>query len=185
MILTAYWIRVASQDLFEIDSNGLAPGAYKSIYLQSKYIKLYLEIASFRIIVASMVLMSYFEFSAKLSMFYEVIKSAIVDILFFLAIFFFNTAIFGLIGHLIFGQTEKDVSSLDEAMFTCFLVTVGEKNPLLWDTTFSFLRALYAILFVVIKVFLLNMFIAVVIAHYIEFYIELGDEGSLYDVFCC
>lgn len=67
-------------------------------------------------------------------------------------------------------------------MLTCFLATLGNGNILDWNTTFTDLKSLYALVFTLMKVFLLNMFIAVITAHYIEFYIEVGEEKSLFDV---
>ena len=115
-------------------------------------------------------------------MFYEVMKSATVDIIFFITIFFFNTCVFALIAHLCFGVTEESLKSLSESMLSIFLLIVGHGSPFNWDTTLVELRSLYGVLFTLNKVFLLNMFIAVITAHYIEYYIESTADISIVKV---
>lgn len=170
---------MVTQDDFTIEADGSAPGAYESIFEQTWYIDTYIGLATSRILISSLLFMTFFEFSAKLSMFYEVIKSSLVDIIFFVVIFFFNNAMFALIAYLLFGMTEDSVESLQEALFTCFLITVGEISPLNWVTTLTDLKTLYSCIFTLNKVFLLNMFIAVITAHYIEFYVEVEEGNSL------
>jgi len=182
--MISLWIKVVTQNKFIIEGDRSSPGAYDSIYTQSLHMKSYTEYVSSHILISSLLLMSYFQFSAKLSMFYEVIKSATVDIVFFIVIFMFYTSVFALIAHLIFGQTEASLRSLNEAMMTMFLTIVGERSPFTWETTLTGMRSLFGVVFILIKVFLLNMFIAVITAHYIEFYVESGEESSIIKVFC-
>lgn len=103
-------------------------------------------------------------------MFYEILKRAQADILFFILILIWNLFCYSLVAHIIFGVSEDFLATFEESLLTVTLLMVGQV------TTFSGGELIFNILFAINNLILLNMMIAVVTAHYIEYYLDNSGE---------
>ena len=90
LVLIAFWIKIFTQNEFIILEDGSSDGAYDSIYWKTYWTIQYSQLASVHILLNSLLLMTYFSFSAKLSTFYEVLKAALGDLVFFILLFFIS-----------------------------------------------------------------------------------------------
>jgi hypothetical protein len=121
LVLISFWIKIFTQDEFTILEDGSSDEAYNSIYWKTYWTIHYSQLASVHILLSSLLLMTYFSFSAKLSTFYEVLKAALGDLVFFVFLFLVNMIILSIIAHILFGISENALRTMSDSMMTLFL----------------------------------------------------------------
>ena len=117
-------------------------------------------------------LLQYFKFNKRLSILSDVISSAATDAGFFLLMFAIVLLGFAIWGNTIFGVQEEKMSSVFKSLHSFFIIITGDFDyNELEDTGNVTLVPLFFVIFMVLfNLLLLNMFIAIVSAHYEEIY---------------
>lgn len=91
---------------------------------------------------------------------------------------------FALVGHILFGSSDYAFYTFGESIFTTFLMLIGQQSPFEIYTNRTTGRTLYGIAFTLTTILLLNILLASIIAHYIEFYIDtFGEEIGIITMF--
>eukprot|EP00928_Gymnodinium_smaydae_P085289 TRINITY_DN6866_c0_g1_i2.p1 TRINITY_DN6866_c0_g1~~TRINITY_DN6866_c0_g1_i2.p1 ORF type:complete len:849 (-),score=152.54 TRINITY_DN6866_c0_g1_i2:145-2691(-) len=132
-----------------------------------------------------------FTSNPRLSVVMDTFSSALVDFFHFVLIFFTIFLPFGLIGHCLFGRDVLEFQSLWGSMNTAFLVLMGEfewyvENCSLIDISKAFPsgRSMifafvwFALFMFLINLILLNMFLAIIIEHYVEVVAKMARGGE-------
>jgi ABC-type phosphate transport system permease subunit len=107
-------------------------------------------------------------------MFSDVLLRAQRDTSFFLIMFVAFTIAFSLIGNIIFGVSDFKFQDFGSSAFSLFLVAIRSINSneiIFYSRTFT---SVYGLVYLLITILLLNMFFAIIISHYIEYYTEQG-----------
>ena len=103
----AYWISITTKDSYSVNEEGtIRSDMIDTVYSQILELRTYKSIWSVLFMLMCINLMQYFTFSVKLSMFYEIVNKAILDIVFFFIIFLSVILSYSLIDHLVFGLND-------------------------------------------------------------------------------
>jgi len=81
------WFIIISYGNIEIEEDGSSSHAKQAVFYTSNLIFRYIMVMSVILSFQTLQLMKYFSFSAGLSMFYEIIGKAMIDLCFFIIIF--------------------------------------------------------------------------------------------------
>ena len=182
LIIIARWIQIVTEEKVEINSDRTAKDAYESLYSTVFTLELYKRLVSVHTIL-SLYMTKYGSFSANLSMFYEVLKKGMVDIIFFFCIFLVYLFIFALVAHIIFGISDEKFITFKESVYITFMIMIGNNSPFEVETTLILFRTIYGFFCVLAAIVLINMLVAIILAHYIEYYIDtIGDDLGIIKV---
>ena len=171
------WIKIIANPQPEIDENGEWDEVFGRVYDNAEYIIFYTQIYSINNLIRSIALMKYFQFSSKLSMFSEIMKSAQFDIIFFGLMFFIVMFGYSMAGNILFGIRNGIFSTLSNSLLTNFLYIIGAKSYDELDTLNDFGKYIYGVSYLILNLLLLNMFVAIIGSHYFEYYSDnAGNE---------
>lgn len=82
-----------------------------------------------------------------------------------------------------FGISDKNFLTFYESFFFTFMIIIGNNSPFEVETTLIPFRTIYGIFCVLASIVLVNMLVAIIISHYIEYYIDtIGDELGIFKV---
>ena len=177
LMLIIMWIKIIANPQPEIDENGEWDEVFGRVYDNAEYIIFYTQIYSINNLIRSIALMKYFQFSSKLSMFSEIMKSAQFDIIFFGLMFFIVMFGYSMAGNILFGIRNGIFSTLSDSLLTNFLYIIGAKSYDELDTLNDFGKYIYGISYLILNLLLLNMFVAIIGSHYFEYYSDnAGNE---------
>ena len=159
------WIEIITIDIFVLDFQGNSDNAFSTIDNTINLLSYYEGLISINILLMWWNIMQYFSFSCKLSMFYEVIRSSLFDIIFF---GFMQTKImwgYALIGFMLFGISDEGFSTFNDSIFTVFMVFVGDKSVFEISTSKLTVLYIFGVSFKLMSLMLLNMQIAIYKSH--------------------
>lgn len=176
MIGIIYWFKVITSGSVTIDNNRRSDDIRDTIFNFHNAIESYKAVMAIFLCLQTLQLMKHFAFVAGLSMFYEILLRSVADLAFFVVVFVAHIAIFALAAHILFGISDEQFASYSDAVMTVVLFMVGESSPFDVATTLTALRTIYGLIFVAVTLILLNMLCAIVLTHYIEFYVETAGE---------
>jgi hypothetical protein len=176
MIGIVYWFKIIAVEKVTIDENRHSENIRDEIFEFHAAMTSYKAVMAIFLCLQALQLMKHFAFVAGLSMFYEILLRSVADIAFFVVVFVAHIAIFALAGHILFGISDEQFASYGDAVTTVVLFTVGQTSPFEVATTLVALRTIYGLIFVSATLILLNMLAAIVLTHYIEFYVETAGE---------
>ena len=180
-MLIIMWIIIISRPQLEIDENGVWPNVFSTVYDSTEYIISYIQVYSVNNLLRSLALMKYFQFSSKLSMFTEIIRSAVFDIIFFGMMFFIVIFGYSLAGSILFGIENSVFWTIYNSIMTNFLYIVGAEIYEELETLNDIGKYIYGVSFLLVNLLLLNMFVAIIGSHYFEYYSDNSgiEEMSL------
>jgi hypothetical protein len=112
-------------------------------------------------------LLQFFNFSKKLSMLTDSLRSAALDIAFFMSMFVSILFSYALMGYLLLGHYHSDFGSLSTSFVTCYTFLLGQFDLDMIQNVDERLGLVFFITFSIVFNFLLiNMFIAIIVGHY-------------------
>lgn len=120
-------------------------------------------------------LMKYFTFSSKLSVFYEVLSRASYDIIFIVLISVIIIIGYAIVAHISFGISDGGFSTFSKSFFSVIMIGIGGLNPMDIVSTDVIWKHFVGVTYLLIIMMLVNISIAIIGSHFIEFYIEQGD----------
>ena len=123
-------------------------------------------------------IMKYFKFSTRLSMFYDIIGQASIDLVLFILMIMIILLGNALMGHMLFGANDNKFDSIGESILTLFLISIGTFSVLDIQTSNQIVRGFYGVTYLLTNLMLLNMLVAIMISHYLEYYGEMGSNKS-------
>lgn len=136
-------------------------------YKMSLIFNRYRQISGLLVFCCGLKMIEYLQLSQPIGFFAEVLHMAQFDLIFFLMMFF--TVLFGyaLMGYLILGHSLSNFESIESSIMSCFLMLKGSLNLKDFVDADDILGSFYFGSFIVIfYLLLLNMFIAILCAHY-------------------
>ena len=169
------WIRFATLDEFYIKEDASTEPLFGDYLYPATF--LMSEFRSYAAIIVTLLFVRMtrmFSFSSKLTMFSDVLVRAQRDISFFFIMFVVFTIAFSLIGNIIFAVSDIKFQDFGSSAFTLFLVAIRSINSneiIFYSRTFT---SVFGLAYLFIMILLLNMFVAIIISHYIEYYTEQG-----------
>jgi hypothetical protein len=175
LILIEKWIRFATLDEFYIKEDASTEPLFGDYLYPATFL-----IGDCRFYAAIIVTLLFvrmtrmFSFSSKLTMFSDVLLRAQMDIIFFFFTFIVFIIVFSLIGNIIFGVSDVKFQDFGTSIFYLFLITIQSINSheiIFYSRTFT---SVFGLVYLFIIILLLNMFVAIIISHYIEYYTEQG-----------
>ena len=83
IVWISIWIQIATTDIFELNEQGQSSDAFDTIDNVINLLSDYESLICFNILLMFLNIMQYFSFSSKLSIFYEVLRNSLFDIIFF------------------------------------------------------------------------------------------------------
>jgi ABC-type phosphate transport system permease subunit len=172
------WLRIGTTDNFDITEEGVADKSFDIIDSKINLQNIYINISALNVLLMFVNVMQYFDFSSKLSMFYEIMKSAGFDIFFFTLMQVIIMLAYSFMGHILFGITDHDFKTIPESILTLFLLGVGSKSSMDINTMQTFVRTLFGVSFTIMNQLLLNMLVAIYASHYIQYYEEQETVNS-------
>ena len=128
LLLISKWIMIATEDIFEIDEKGKTNYSTKYANILAKNLDDYKIYWSLFIFLLFLKVMKYFNFSYKLSIFYETIKAASFDLVFATLSFVVIWFGFSFVGNLIFGLSDPKFRYFSYSLMTLFELTCGGKK---------------------------------------------------------
>jgi hypothetical protein len=124
--------------------------------------------------------LQFFTFSKKLSAFSEVISSAKYDIIFFVLMFGFIIFGYSVAGYGIYGGVLYEFSTLYLASTQLLRTLLLDFNYSVMYQTDPTISSFYFVSYIIIfKIALLNMFVAIIVAHFNQFRRESGNEDNV------
>ena len=168
------WIRIFTEDEFTINQDGTAPGAFAYTNNVVESLLIYNIMVSSSMLLLSIHLISCFNFSSKLTMFYEILDRASFEILLFIIMFAIVITAFALMGFFLFGVSDSQFRSFGLSLVTLFLMAKGSVSSYNIHYSIPAVKHVYGIAFVATTLILLNMLVAIIISHYIEYYYHRG-----------
>lgn len=122
---------------------------------------------AFTLLLSYLRLLQFFNFSKKLSMLTDSLRSASLDVAFFIAMFCSILFSYSLMGYLLLGHYYDEFVTLRRSFVSCYTFLLGEFNLKSITSVDESLGLLFFISFSIIFNFLLiNMFIAIIVGHY-------------------
>ena len=177
-MLISSWIYIITEKSREIDENGntVEGDISQTLFLIKSNYNTYSTLCSINILLMFVILVNHFTFSSSLSMFYEVIKRCAFDAIFFILMYLNIIFVLSLVFYILFGITDENYKTLSDSMLNVFLISIGENSSLNIITFNSVLRNFWSAIFMMATILLLNMFVAIIGSHYIEYYLEQGNS---------
>lgn len=125
-------------------------------------------------------LLQYFKFNKRLSILSDVISSAATDAGFFLLMFAIVLLGFAIWGNTVFGVQLEDMSSVFKAIHSFFVIITGDfdYDNLEEGGNVTLVPLFFVTFMVLFNLLLLNMFIAIVSAHYGEIYNMVKEDEA-------
>ncbi|CAG9323247.1 unnamed protein product [Blepharisma stoltei] len=168
IIQFSYLVRLISSDFinnYEINETW-ADNIGEFGYIAKLY-QHYGVVSCFNALLIFLRVLKYFEFSKQTSLLTDIFDSAKLDLLFYIIMFFLMIIGYTIMGYLIFGQALDEFQHFNYSLLSTFNVLIGKfsvgrflgadgKIGMLWFITLS----------LVFNLLLINIFIAIVYAHY-------------------
>lgn len=124
-------------------------------------------VLAFNLLIIFLRLLQFFKFSKKLSILTDILGEAKLDIAFFLLMFIIILFAYSLMGFLLLGHYNADFRTLGESFVTCYNMLLGEFDTDSIVSADSILGSLFFVTFMILfNLLLLNMFIAIIGAHF-------------------
>ena len=178
LIIISKWIIMNTEDMFEIYEDGTAPGSIEYSFFLQKNKEEYRELWVIFIYLSFVNCIMYLEVSSRISAFLETLKSASFDLLFFIMTFILIILGFALIGNSLFGLQDNAFSYVSDSFLTiieilCWAITIES------ITSYSLiLKYAYGLVLTIVNLFLLDIMIAIIVSHYIEYLVKQGRIKS-------
>jgi hypothetical protein len=133
------------------------------------------SVLAFNLLIIFLRLLQFFKFSKKLSLLTDILASAKLDILFFLLMFVIILFAYALMGYLLLGHYDTSFKTLGESFVSCYSMLLGEFNTTTILMADRKMGGLFFVTFMILfNLLLLNMFIAIIGAHFDS----LSSEGK-------
>eukprot|EP00347_Sterkiella_histriomuscorum_P005839 403355073 len=145
----------------------------------------YRILSHFNVFITFLRILQFFTFSKKLSAFSEILASAKGDIMFFVIMFAMIIFGYAVAGYTLFGTSMVEFRTIFIASLELLRMIMSDFNYAQMYQTDSIISGVYFISYLIIfKIALLNMFIAIIVAHYNEFrrLSEEEEEVSFFQV---
>ena len=139
----------------------------------------YVVMSSINTIIIFWRIIQFFSFSFKLSAFSEILSSAKNDVFFFILMFVIIVFGYAVMAYSYFGQSDKHYADLFFTIIMLFELLIEYFNfddMLVWNPGFA--TFFFVSFMLLCDMFMKNMFIAIIMAHYDEFHEQggVGDE---------
>ena len=139
----------------------------EDLWTLSDYDIMYRTISAINCLIIFLRMLKNFRFSKRLSILTEVLGSAALDIVFFMAMFAMILAAFALMGFVLLGHRTSEYSTLDSAFLNIYFLLLKDISAYEFLRQDSKLGGLLLIMFLLLyNLFLMNMFIAIIVAHF-------------------
>ena len=79
---------------------------------------------------------------------------------------------------MLFGTNNNNFNSIEQSLLTLFLISIGSMSVFNIQTFNLIERALFSVSYLLINLMLLNMLVAIIVSHYLEYYVEMGSTKS-------
>jgi hypothetical protein len=124
-------------------------------------------VLAFNLFVIFLRLLQFFKFSKKLSLLTDILQEAKFEITFFFLLFLVILFGYALMGFLLLGHYDSGFFTLGRSFMTLYAMLLGEFDTQALTSADSALGGLFFVTYMVLfKLLLLNMFIAIIRAHY-------------------
>lgn len=169
-------------DVQQLAPEKLLPGMWRLAELDLQYRSL----AAVDCLVIYIRMLKNFRFSSQLSVLTDVLGSASLDIIFFAAMFTMLLGSYALMAYTLLGHKANDFSELSQAFLSTYFLLLGDfrvyqilgaDNPVGGIFLITF--------FLFFHLFLINMFIAIIVAHFYQVTEEIrvhGEEEGVYSM---
>lgn len=129
----------------------------------------YRTVSAINCLIIFLRMLKNFRFSKRLSILTEVLGSAALDIIFFLAMFAMILVAYALMANVLLGHENSDYRNLDNSFLSIYFLLLKDIPAYSYIHPDGTLGALLLISFLLIfNLFLLNMFIAIIVAHFYQ-----------------
>ena len=129
----------------------------------------YIFVAALNTLVIFLRLLQYFQFSKQLSLLTDILRSAILDIMFFIIMFLIILLGYTMMGNLVLGHYDTNFATIAISFLTCYEMLLGEFDFEQMNLADSQMAPIFFMTFMVLfYLLLLNMFIAIIGAHFDE-----------------
>ena len=167
-IMVGYIIQLTTSEFtrnFELPAEG---AAYIGEFdLANKTLISLRNIAAYNCLILFLRQLQFFKFSKKLSLLTDILESAKLDILFFIAMFMIVLFAYALMGYLLLGHYDPKFLTVSESLVACYNMLLGEYDRENIELADQVLGSLFFVTFMILfNLILLNMFIAIVGAHF-------------------
>ena len=174
-ILASRWIEINTENTFEIDENAEAPEAMEYVYLLQSLIDNYRMLWTIFAFCMFMKFIKFLDFSFKISIFFETVKSSSYDLLFIIPTFLLILFGYWLIGNSLFGLLDKSFSYVPTSFMSIFEIISGATKLEDIITYNKAILYVYGLALTFTMIILLNILIAIILSHYFEYYANQGD----------
>ena len=158
-----------------MDESAKAPEAMEYVYILQSLIDNYRMLWTIFAFVMFLKFTKFLDFSFKISIFFESVKSSSYDLLFIIPTFLLILFGYWLIGNSLFGLLDKSFSYVPVSFMTIFEIISGSikiEDILSYNKIILYVYGLSLTLTIII---LLNILIAIILSHYFEYYANQGD----------
>lgn len=142
----------------------------------------YKFLASFNAMLILVKVIEFFKFSKKFRLLTEVLESAKLDLSLYIVIFSIILVSFSLSAYLLFGHTLENFSEVKKSIIASYLLLLGRYDSNALQNADKMCGAiLFIAMILVFNLFLLNLFISIVVAHYNTLNRKICNEMSLFE----
>ena len=167
-------------DVQQLAPEKLLPGMWGLAELDMQYRSL----AAIDCLVIYIRMLKNFRFSSQLSVLTDVVGSAALDIVFFAAMFAMLLGSYALIGYTLLGHQANDFSELSQAFLSTYFLLLGDFRVYEILDADNPVGGIYLItFFLFFHLCLINMFIAIIVAHFYQVTEEIRVHGEQEGVF--
>jgi hypothetical protein len=125
-------------------------------------------------------LQQYFKFSKQLSLLSDILESAKLDIVFFLFMFVIILFAYAMMGYMLLGHFDSNYETIGYAVISCYSMLVGEFKVSTIRQADNLLGIIFFVSFMILfNLLLLNMFIAIIGAHFDQIKSQKENENSV------
>ena len=133
----------------------------------NSYSNFYVTVANFNILFTFLRILQFFSFSKKLSFFTDILSSAKYDIIFFILMFSIILFGYALGGYALFGFKDPSFNGIVLSITQLFIMLKGNFGYTgMYNADSSFAGFFLVTFEVMFLLGLLNMFIAIIVAHF-------------------
>lgn len=143
------------------------------------YMILYKNFAAYNSLLVFARLQQYFKFSKKLSLLSDILESAKLDIMFFVFMFSIVLFAYAMMGYMLLGHFDSNFETIGYAVIACYSMLVGRFDLDTIKQADSILGVVFFATFMVLfNLLLLNMFIAIIGAHFNQLKSQKEDSDT-------
>ena len=144
------------------------------------YMTIFKNLAAYNSLLIFARLQQYFKFSKQLSLLSDILESAKLDIVFFLFMFAIILFAYAMMGYMLLGHFDSNYETIGNAVISCYSMLVGQFEVTTIRQADNMLGIIFFVSFMILfNLLLLNMFIAIIGAHFDQIKSQEDDTSSV------